>query len=247
MTHYYEKETGGFKFKKKKIAGVCFILVGLLIFLYFLFPIVSYQLFLANAYEGSKLEAPVPHDMVLDRGIGFSGLISSGLSSLTTNYHDARNWYPQMKSETIAKAKVDSYLLTIPKLGITSAQVSTRDYNLDQHLVQYFGTAIPGEDGTAIIFGHSTIPAWFDPKNYKTIFATLHTIDVGDEIDAIVSGVKYKYKIFSILITSPDDVGILSQNYDNSYITIVTCTPPGTIWKRLIVRATLVGMDDTNK
>src|SRR5690606_26351929 len=128
---------------------------------------------------------------------------------------------------------------SIPKLKIENAIVSTRDYDLEQHLVQYFGTAIPGENGTAVIFGHSTLPSWFDPKNYKTIFATLHTIKTGDEIFITVNGATYKYKIFSILITDPEDTNILSQSYDNSYITIVTCTPPGTIWKRLIVRAAL--------
>ncbi len=243
MERYYEKHDGGLIIRKKKVVGGLLILAGIGLFAYFLFPVLSYQIFIADAYEKGKLETPIPHDLVMDRRVNISDLISSGISSLTTNFHDARNWYPDIKSETIVKAKVDSYRLSIPKLGIDNAQVSTRDYDLDNHLIQYFGTAIPGEDGTAVIFGHSTIPSWFNPKNYKTIFAKLHTIKVGDEIDAAVSGTIYKYKIFSIVITSPEDTGILSQNYDNSYITLVTCTPPGTIWKRLIVRAALVGVD----
>lgn len=244
MSEYYEKHTGGIRLPKKKVVGAFLILAGIGIFLYFLFPLLSYQLFIADAYEGKKLEAPIPKDMVMDRGTGIGDLLASGISSLTTNYHDARNWYPKIKSETLEKAKVDSYSIAIPKIGLDNAQVSTRDYDLDKHAVQYFGTAIPGEDGTAIVFGHSTIPSWFDPKNYKTIFARLHTIKVGDEIFATVDGIEYRYKIFSIVITSPTDTNILSQNFDNSYITLVTCTPPGTIWKRLIVRAVLTGLDD---
>jgi len=130
-------------------------------------------------------------------------------------------------------------MLSIPRLKIENAIVSTKDYDLSRHLIQYFGTSIPGENGTAVIFGHSTLPQLFDPKNYKTIFATLHTIKIGDEIEAIVNGIGRKYKVFSITITSADDTNILSQSFDRSYITLITCTPPGTVWKRLVVRASL--------
>ncbi len=236
---YYVKTNGPRRKRNpKKTFGLLFILAGIGIFLYFFFPVLSYQIFLANAYEGAGIEVPIPKYLVVSKTADIGSLVSAGFASLTTNFNDARNWYPGM-SNTAQKSSIDSYTLSIPKLKIESAEVSTKDYNLDRHLVQYFGTAIPGQKGTAVIFGHSTIPAWFDPKNYKAIFATLHTIKVGDEFSATVAGITYKYKIFSIIITNPADTNILSQSYDNSYITIVTCTPPGTIWKRLIVRAAL--------
>jgi len=156
---------------------------------------------------------------------------SDGFSYFTTSTEPAVN-------------RPQEFYLTIPKLKIENAEVSTKDYDLEKHLVQYFGTSIPGEKGTAVIFGHSTLPYLFNPKNYKTIFATLHTIEVGDEIYVKVKDISYKYKIFSITITSPDDTNILSQSFDYSYITLVTCTPPGTIWKRLIVRAGLDSIAD---
>jgi sortase A len=62
---------------------------------------------------------------------------------------------------------------------------------------------------------------------------------VGDQIILNVEGKDYTYEIFSTTVTTPDDVNIFSQSYDNSYLTLVTCTPPGTVWKRLIVRAVL--------
>src|SRR3990167_4618017 len=142
MTQYYEKHDGSFTLKRKKIIGAILIIAGFFIFLYFLFPVLSYQIFIANAYEGNELETPIPRDLVLNRRIGVGDLIATGINSLTTNFHDARNWYPEIKSETIEKAKVDSYNLSIPKAGIVDAEVSTRDYDLDKHLVQYFGTAI---------------------------------------------------------------------------------------------------------
>lgn len=241
MTAYYIKKSGprarGFR-KILKIAGLGFVLVGVSSLLYFFFPVLSYQFFLSYAFEESQVEVPIPKYLMANKNSDLGSLVASGITSLTSDFTDARNWYPNLSPQS-QEIKVDSYLLSIPKLKIENAEVSTKDYDLGKHLVQYLGTSIPGEKGTAVIFGHSTLPQLFNPKNYKTILATLHTLRVGDEIYATVSGVKYKYKIFSILITDPEDTNILSQSYDHSYITLVTCTPPGTIWKRLVVRASL--------
>ena len=229
--------------KKLRLAGLLVILLGVGVFLFFFFPVISYQLFLSGQYARNKIEVPIPKYLVVKQNNSVGSLISSGVNSLTSDFTDARNWYPnltgQAEAKNFTKERVASYLLSIPKLKIEDAQVSTVDYDLEKHMVQYLGTSIPGENGTAVIFGHSTIPYLFNPKNYKTIFATLHTLKIGDEIYTTVAGIKYKYKVFSILITDPEDTNILSQSYDHSYITLVTCTPPGTIWKRLIVRASL--------
>lgn len=237
--YYVKKKRNNFK-KYIKLGGVFFITLGIGFFLYFFFPVLSYQVFLAQAFSKSTIEVPIPKYLVINKNNNtIASLISQGITSLTTDFTDARNWYPKLTRETGTEKKVDFYSLSIPKIKIDNAIVSTKDYDLSKHLVQYFGTSIPGEKGTAVIFGHSTLPYLFDPKNYKTIFATLHTIKIGDELYATVDGIKYKYKIFSILITTPEDTNMFSQSYDNSYITLVTCTPPGTIWKRLVVRASL--------
>src|SRR5687768_46862 len=114
MSTYYEKHDGSFKLARKKVFGAFLIVAGIGVFLYFLFPVLSYQLFLANAYEGKKLEAPIPKYLVMDKSGGLGGLFTSQISSLTANYHDARNWYPNFKAKTIGKAKEDLYSISIP-------------------------------------------------------------------------------------------------------------------------------------
>jgi sortase A len=183
------------------------------------------------------IAVPVPK-RTLAIGSSFSGLLSQGISQITTDFTDARNWYPQVQGENTG-VSVESYKISIPSLKIENAEVSTVDYELEKHLIQYAGTSIPGERGTSVILGHSTLPQFFDPKNYKTIFATLHTIKEGDKIYAEVNGKKYTYTVFSKTITSPEDTEMFSQAFDTSYITLITCTPPGTVWKRLVVRARL--------
>jgi sortase A len=222
-----------------RLTGIGCILLGFTAILYFFFPIIAYQMFLSSSISGSEIVSPVPKYLTGESS-SVKSLIQQGISSLQFDYNDARVWYPQIHPDQKKRsAKIDHYSLSIPSLKIDDATVSTTNYNLDQNLVHYFGPSNPLDHGTSVIFGHSTIPQWFNPKNYKTIFATLHTIKTGDDIILTVEGKQYTYQIFSVTITSPEDVNIFSQSYDNSYITIVTCTPPGTIWKRLIVRAVL--------
>lgn len=234
MAYYFVKKKKKFTKKARRIAGVTVASVGVIILLYFFFPVISFKIFFGSA---DAIQAPIPNYSIVNGNSGLSGLIAQGISGLTVDYTDARNWYPKIKAST--SASTPSYSISIPKLKITDAQVSTVDYDLTRHLIQYFGTSIPGEKGTAVIFGHSTLPQLFDPKNYKTIFATLHTIKNGDEIIAKVNNITYTYKVFSINVTGAEDTNMFSQSYDHSYITIVTCTPPGTVWKRLVVRAVL--------
>ncbi len=238
--HYTKKRDFGAKSVRKilKIAGLGFIILGASFFLYFFFPVLSYQLFLKNAFENSAIEVPIPKYLLVNKNNDLGSLAVSSFRSLTSDFTDARNWYPNLLPQN-QEAKINSYLISIPKLKIENAEVSTRDYDLEKHLVQYIGTSIPGVNGTTVIFGHSTLPQLFNPKNYKTIFATAHNLKTGDEILTTVRGITYKYKIFSIVVTDPSDTNILSQSFDNSYVTLVTCTPPGTIWKRLVVRASL--------
>lgn len=237
--YYYKKKLRRFNRKKTfRVFGFLSIFMGLAMLLYFFFPIISYQVFL-SAYAQDAVEVPIPKYLIAKKSGIISELFTQGIQAFAADYTDARRWYPSVISNSNKARKVNEYLLSIPKLKITDATVSTTNYDLTKNLVQYYGTSVPPDNGTAVIFGHSTLPQWFDPKNYKTIFATLHTIKLGDEIDATVNGSKYIYKVYSITITSPEDTNIFSQSYDNSYITLVTCTPPGTTWKRLIVRASL--------
>lgn len=238
----YGKSTG--VRKKLKFLGFIFVSFGLAVVLYVFFPVISYYVYLSSAFASSNYQTPLPDRFVLKNETHISDLLEQGLSSLTYDYTDASNWFPNANSEFEKipdGKKIDFYFLSIPKLGIKNAKVSAVDTKLSEHLVQYFTTSNnPVEKGTSVIFGHSTLPQLFSETNYKTIFANLHTLETGDEFSVNVENKEYAYRIFSIEIVDPKDPNIFSQSHDNSYITLVTCTPPGTVWKRLILRASLV-------
>lgn len=238
MNSYYYSRTQKKKKTYRKIGGFLLLSMGVSLLLYFFFPLLSYHVFLSSVLATSDIEVPIPKYQVASK-TNRDNLFVSGIVSLTSDFTDARNWYPNVTQDNNQL----EYTLSIPKLGIKKASVSAKDYDLSKHVVHYYGTSAPGTAGTAVIFGHSTLPQLFDAKNYKTIFATLHTLKVDDTILAIVQGITYTYKIHSISITTPEDTKMFSQTFDTSYLTLVTCTPPGTVWKRLVVRARLDSLE----
>jgi len=236
----YGKNNTFFKKKAKKIGGVLLIVFGIGTLFYFFFPLFSFHLYLSSSFADVNIEAPIPKRFVIEGNNYIGNLLTSGISNVTTNYKDARNWFPDFQGTGINSEIVKEFTLSIPSQGIYNSKVSADDFDLSKHLVEYFTTSKnPVSKGTSVIFGHSTLPQWFDPKNYMTIFAHLHLIKDGDEIIVTVNGQDFHYKVFSISIMDSTNPNIFSQSFDNSYITLVTCTPPGTTWKRLVVRASL--------
>lgn len=238
MNKYYYQHTP--KFSKKllgRILGGIISCIGIGICLYIFMPLILWQLTLAPVFASQAVAIPIPKTTVVS-GDTLKSLLSSTVGSLGVDYTNANNWFPGYTVRP-GDGKVPSYFLSIPRLHIANAFVSTINTDLSLHLVHLGGTALPPDKGTAVIFGHSTLPQLFNPNNYRTIFADAYELQVGDEMIATVSNVVYKYKIFAITVVDPDDTSVLAQNSDDSYLTIITCTPPGTVWKRLVVQSRL--------
>ena len=83
----------------------------------------------------------------------------------------------------------------------------------------------------------------FNPKNYKSIFSTLPTLKKGDSIYIKSDGVQYRYVVYDMTVTDPDDLSPLEQQFDHAYVTLITCVPPGTYLRRLNVKAKLEKYD----
>ncbi len=238
MGKYYYKKAGKKIKKTARLLSLLIVILGISIGGYIFFPLLSWQIYFAPALASQDIAVPIPQtNLVNSATIG--SLISEAGNNLTgVNYTDANNWFPNFKFQKV-KPKIDTYTMSIPKLNIKDAVVSTTSNDLAKHLVNFGGTALPPDKGNAVVFGHSTLPQLFDPKNYKTILATAYRLKVGDELFTNVSGVTYKYRIYNITVVNPDDTSVLEQDYSDSFLTLVTCTPPGTTWKRLIIKSRL--------
>lgn len=222
-----------------RIFGLFSLILGALIILYVAFPLISWQIYFAPIFASQEMNAPIPKISIVN-GPTIESLIGQAGDSFTTDSTNARNWFPNFKTQGRSDVKITSFKLSIPKLDITNAVVSTIDNDLAKHLVNYLGTSIPPEKGNAVVFGHSTLPQLFNKNDYKTIFTNIYTLTPGDEIVVDVLGNVYKYKIENVTVVDPENTSVLEQNYSDSFLTLVTCTPPGTTWKRLVIKARLV-------
>jgi len=111
--------------------------------------------------------------------------------------------------------------------------------DLAKSLVHYLPQSLPGEYGNVAIFGHSTLPQLYNPKDYKTIFTYLSSLEKGDKIYVNVGEYEYQYEVTTLFIVKPTNISVLEQKRDDSYLTLITCEPPGTWLERLVVTAKL--------
>lgn len=210
---------------------VC-VVGGLVLVFSTVFPIVRYEVFSATRLYRDDLLSPVPD--------ASEPYFPS--APYPNNLTRASNWFVGTPELPEVSSKVRYYNISIPKFEIKDAVVEIGGDDLSKSLIHYEGTALPGRPGNAVIFGHSTLPQFFRPDNYLTIFSKLPTLKKGDKIIVNYDGITYTFSVEEMFEVKPTDIQVLEQKYSGSYVTLITCVPPGTYLRRLVVRARLVPM-----
>ena len=216
---------------RKKILAGLFLCLGLLFLSSAIFPIVRFQLFYSSNF--TQLINPLSLQSSNSQNI---------LGAITTDYTQINNWFGTDSSnfnQIFANDSKTTYLISIPKLKISNAVVTLGSMDLKKSLIQYPQTALPGQLGNTVIFGHSALTQFYSPKNYLTIFSTLYTLKQGDEILIDYDNVQYEYIVDEMYEVKPSDLSVLEQRYDQKNLTLITCSPPGTVLRRLIVKSSL--------
>lgn len=239
--YYYIKAQRKNRKKIVRLLGLGLALFGFFLTAYIFTPLIFYQINLAEVFASQNIQSPIPRTTIITTSNAHQTLLTETPDANNIDYTNAQNWFPTYIAPLVRPqtAKITQYTIAIPKIHVTNALVSTVDNNLALHLVNYAGTAIPPDNGNAVLFGHSTLPSLFDQTNYKTILANAYELTVGDRIFTTVEGKSYTYDIYAIIVIDPDDTSAFAQTYDNSYLTLITCTPPGTTLKRLVIKSRL--------
>lgn len=112
---------------------------------------------------------------------------------------------------------------------------------LENGTIHLLGTAIPGTVGNVFITGHSSNYAWALGK-YKSVFALLGKLSVGEMIYLKYQNKVYAYKVYEKDVIKPSDTSVLEQG-KKSILTLMTCTPVGTSLNRLIIKSNQVYPD----
>jgi len=219
--------------RHKKIIAPFFLFSGIFLFLSAILPILQFQLSYSTKFN--QILNPLSPQ--------FYNHSESVLGDLNTDYTQLSNWFEsdpdQSISSTLPNYSMSSYYISIPKLKIKEAEVIFGSADLKKSLIHYPKTALPGQYGSPVIFGHSVLPQFFNPESYLTIFSTLYRLKQGDEIFVNYDQIQYKYLVEEMFEVQPTDLSVLEQRFDDRYLTLITCSPPGTYLRRLIIKARL--------
>ncbi|MFZ2206938.1 MAG: sortase [Microgenomates group bacterium] len=140
-----------------------------------------------------------------------------------------------------------NFSIVIPKIG-ANARVITgvdtaneRAYSeaLKKGVAQALGTAFPGEGGHVFLFAHST-DYWWNVSSYNAIFYLLGKLVVGDDINIFYKGERYVYRVVGSKVVDPSEVEYITRKTNTEFLTLQTCWPLGTTFKRLLIFATRV-------
>lgn len=131
----------------------------------------------------------------------------------------------------------------IPKINVqiptdfsqTTTDEATIETALENGIVHYPTTAKPGQQGNAAFFGHSSNNI-FNKGKYKFAFVLLHLMVPGDTFYLSYDNKVYVYKVITKTVVDPSQVEVLNPVAGHaSTATLITCDPPGTSLKRLVV------------
>lgn len=236
------------------------IVGGLVLISSAILPILNFYLTTLPNFQASALMAPVPNEHVLDVNPVVIAQAQAAEDTETSNpsqpviidqeldFTNLSNWFDagdQANMLNAGSSNAQTYTLNIPKLNINNAVVTIGGTDLSHSLIQFPGTALPGENGAPVIFGHSVLrqfynPSEKNPRRYTSIFSTIMTLQKGDEIFVTHQGIEYKYRVQEKIQVKPTDTFILTQKFDAKTLKLVTCTPEGTYLFRGVVVAQLV-------
>lgn len=102
----------------------------------------------------------------------------------------------------------------------------------------------PGQVGNTVLLGHSSNDV-FDDGAYKFVFVQLDKLEKGDTFYLNHQGTRYTYSVTEKKVIDPTEVSQLVIDTNKPLATLVTCTPPGTALKRLVVIGEQISPDPT--
>lgn len=118
----------------------------------------------------------------------------------------------------------------------TLDEPALQEYLKEGAVVLPLGTSF-GQPGNVVVTAHSSGTAAFGP--YRFAFARLADLEVGQEYAVRTPTAAYTYRVYGSEVVWPHEVDKLPQD-DRSTVTLVTCWPLWTNFKRLLVHSELV-------
>ncbi|NLD25525.1 sortase [Candidatus Dojkabacteria bacterium] len=202
-----------------KVIGILLLLLGILIVVY------TFQPFIFS-YIDYKFTPPPDKEIKVE--------LAKGDEQITT----------EINQDTQVVFVNNEFGLYIPKIQANAKVIKNIDpYDYDAYhnalisgVAHAKGSAVPSESGNVFLFAHSAVN-FYERNKYDVYFYLINELKSDDEVFVSYEGVLYKYRVFEVKIVNKEDVKYLSNYSDRDTLTLMTCYPAGTDWKRTIVVA----------
>lgn len=155
-------------------------------------------------------------------------------------------------SDFAERALPDQATLTIEQIGVSAPivfGVNQNDFdeiykNLSNGVVHFDATPKPGDQGTAMIIGHSSDYIW-KHNQFAQVFALLGKLEIGDTFSVRYSdGRTFTFAVKQSFIFDPtkDNDAKLTELENNAKPTVLleTCWPVTSTAKRLVVQGEII-------
>lgn len=219
--------------KKDRSFGVVLSFLGVIAIFFAAWPYLSWQIVTLPRLTSRINEAPIPQGQVL------SGTSIPASDVKVIAEPDGFSYFSTDFKPSGIRPK--EFQISIPRLEIEKAKVKVDSTSFYENLALFPGTAIPGDVGNAFITGHSVLPQFNDPKNYRTIFTKLPELEVGDDVYVELADKTFHYIVLYSKVVDPKDLSVLSPiSQSGKNLTLMTCVPPGSSSKRLVVITSLI-------
>ena len=110
---------------------------------------------------------------------------------------------------------------------------------LDNGVVHFPDSVLPGQKGQIIVLGHSAPPNWPDIK-YDNVFSRLNELEKGDEVFVYFDHKEYIYSVETkVFLEIGQDIPKNDLTNANNMLVLVSCWPPGKNIKRIALEASL--------
>lgn len=132
----------------------------------------------------------------------------------------------------------------IPKIKANSPIILNVDpYNEETYINALYkgvahakGSSTPNLTGNVFLFAHSAVN-FYEQRKFNVYFYLLGELEKDDLIYISYKGEIYTYKVLETKKVDPKDIKYLGEYMDEDTLTIMTCWPAGTDFKRIIVTA----------
>ena len=138
----------------------------------------------------------------------------------------------------------EQFGIVIPKIEANAKVIANVDAQnpamyqraLARGVAHASGSALPGETGNIFIFAHSGQDV-LEANRYNAVFYLLSKLEKEDEIYIFFENKKYIYRVTDKKTATPEEVEYMDGSPSVKTLTLMTCWPGGTTWKRLVVQA----------